>query len=141
MMELTKKFKELTPDFILFNVVKIQKVQEKIIELNHKQLLNGINSDNISLSSIKSYSQSYAEIKGSNTVNLFQSGDFYDTFYVDNKIGGFEIKANTTLYGYDFKDVYGDKIIGLTEESKEELADYIKPYIKQFVYEYLQLNK
>ena len=141
MTELTKKFKELTSDFILFNVIKISKVQEKIIELNHRQLKNGVNSENIALSTFKPYSQSYAQFKGSNTVDLFYSGDFYNSFYVDNKLGGFEIKANTTLYGYDFKDVYGDKILGLTDESKKELEDFIKPYIKQFVNEYIQLNK
>jgi hypothetical protein len=139
-MELTKKIKELTSEFILFNVVKNKKVQEKIIELNRKQLLQGINSENITLASIKPYSESYAQFKGSNVVNLFESGDFYNSFYVVNKIGGFEIKANTTLYGYDFKDVYGDKILGLTDDSKKELEDFIKPYIKQFVYEYLQIN-
>jgi len=141
MMELTKKLRELTPDVLLFEVVKNKEVQDKIIDLNQRQLLRGVNSKNITLASINAYSESYAEFKNSNVVDLFYSGDFYKTFFVENRLGGFEIKANTTLYGYDFKDVYGEDILGLTDESKRELEEFLKPYILDYVHGYLQLNR
>lgn len=59
---------------------------------------------------------------------LFDTGEFYDSFKVRILSDGFVIEADTQKDDGDLIDKYGE-ILGLTQNSKDELAQKIKPFI------------
>ncbi len=66
---------------------------------------------------------------------LYDSGEFYDSFKVVIKKGGFVIEANTVKPDKDLMD-YGE-ILGLTEESKYELSQKMLPLLRKSLRQYL----
>jgi hypothetical protein len=118
-------------------VVKVsllaKNVQDVIIELNTiKQLYErGINADGVSLASVGG---NYAPLtmflsekkgqpkRGSNHVDLYDTGDFYKSFKVIVYDDYFEIDADTQKDTNDLIIDWGEEILGLTEQSKEVLT-------------------
>lgn len=115
---------------MLLTIVAQPDVQRKIIALVQSQLQKGKDGQGKLLSSFKPYSPSYAAFKGSNLVDLKLTGDFYASFRVDNYYGGFEVKANDI---HNLNETYGGKTLDLSDESKKEFVEYIKPLIKDYV--------
>jgi len=120
-------------DNIVYNITLRSETRQLIIELNtREQLFEGINSDGEDLESIGgSYAPFTIAIKQSDglpsdRVTLFQSGDFYDTFEIKPYRGGFDIIADTDKDDGDLRFRWGNEIIGLTEESKQDLANYYR---------------
>jgi hypothetical protein len=66
---------------------------------------------------------------------LYESGEFYESFKVLIKDGGFVISANTMKGDKDLMD-YGD-ILGLTTESKYELSRKMLPFLRAALRKYL----
>ena len=61
---------------------------------------------------------------------LFDTGEWFNTFKVKVLDDGFVIQA-TDVHGVDYKAEYGDKILGLNNESKNEIIKKIIPFIIQ----------
>jgi len=120
-------------DAMMTDILSRPEVRDYIVSLNHLQLKQGTDSEGTELSRYRPYSQSYARYKGSNTVDLYVTGKFYDTFRLNVINDGFEIVADTKIYGKDFKDIYGKNIIGLSVESLEDLRNYLKPIIFSYI--------
>ena len=127
----------LDSDEVMFVVLSRPDVQELIVILNtDEQLFQGINADGISLNDIGGDYSLFTTVpikkaKGLpfNFVTLFDEGDFYDTFKVKVQKDGFIIEADTIKEGTDLQDRWGFELLGLTDESKNELVENIKEYI------------
>ena len=124
---LLKKIQTLNVDIMMYDIFNIKAVQDKAIELNHNQLRASRTSKNEVLLG-----------DSGNPIDLYDTGRFYDTFELINRIGMVEIIANTTIYGTDFKEKYSENITGLTEESLNELQIFIIPYIQEYLLDYLE---
>ena len=124
---LLDKIQKLNVDIMMYDIFNIKAVQDKAIELNHNQLRASRTSKNEVLLG-----------DSGNPIDLYDTGRFYDTFELINRIGMVEIIANTTIYGTDFKEKYSENITGLTEESLNELQIFIIPYIQEYLLDYLE---
>lgn len=60
--------------------------------------------------------------------NLYETGEFYDSFKVIVDATGFVISADTIKPDKDLMD-YGE-ILGLTPESKDELSEKMLPFLR-----------
>ena len=102
---------------------------EEIVEFNKDQLWSGRKADGEMM-------PDYAD--GSGPIKLFDTGSFYDGFFVERK-GSFPI----TISSSDVKTEmltkrYGDEIFGLTRESIKELAEnHIQPILVEKIREEL----
>lgn len=65
---------------------------------------------------------------------LFDTGQFYDSFRVDIKKDGFVIVANTVKDDGDLVDKFGE-ILGLTDNSKDELGQKMLPFLQSAIRE------
>jgi len=123
----------LDRDKILFEIWSKPFVQDKIIDLNHEQLLQGLNGEGEILGFYAS--REYARFKAGRAgrkapfgvVDLFLNGDFFDTFRVLPNNRGFVLDAITDLHGWDMEKRYGTQIIKLSNESLQKLIDFIRP--------------
>ena len=154
MDDLTKfvnDFQKFDVNKILFEVWKKQKVKEFIIELNTKgqstsQLYEkGINSKGVSLgdyadSTINGTSSFEGKIsKGQryDHITLSDSYDFYDSFYVNAFTDSFSIEADGRKENVNLLNEYKD-IVGLTDENKNILIEFIKPFFIEEAKKFLQ---
>lgn len=110
----------------------IPDVQEEIVRLNTDgQLFEGVDALSKLLTDIGGeYALSTKMEKEAsgfdpNKVNLFDTGEFYDSFRVQPTIRGFTIIADTIKADQDLRDRWGDAIIGLNEGSIKDLILYI----------------
>jgi hypothetical protein len=78
------------------------------------------------LVSVKKYGEPYT---------FYDTGQFYESFKVIIKDGGFVISANTVKEDKDLMS-YGD-ILGLDEESKQKLQRKMLPLLRKSLREYL----
>jgi len=127
--ELAKNAKALDPLKLFAEAV--QENGEYIIDLNTSQLSLGLDANNKPLFPYQS--ADYAELKiamGSQapkgTPNLYLEGNFYEGFitYFDNK--DLFITSTDSKRG-KLKQMYGDDIFGLTEQSKKDLKTVLLP--------------
>ena len=124
---------KLNRDEILKTIWSDPFVQDFIIELNTEQQLKigklG-NGGDMPEAGPNYLAAKRARIGGQNAptdkVNLFFSGDFFRTFDIQITETGFVIIANTSIYGKDFKDLYGFDILGLNEENIQKLIQFIR---------------
>ena len=123
----------LDRDKILFEMWQDPFVQNFIIDLNHEQLLNGLNGDGEILGFYAS--NEYARFKARRAsykapfgvVDLFLNGDFFNTFRVLPNNRGFVLDAITDLHGWDMEQRYGTQIVKLSNESLQKLIDFARP--------------
>lgn len=132
-----ERFKKLQIDSIMKNILDRREIQMLILEYNKQQLREGKDIEGRSLSSINPYEESYADLQNSTTVDLNVTGKFYDTFDVRVYDNGFEIIADTDLYGVDFRKVYGN-ILGLDDRNLNKLEDILKPHVIEEIRKYLK---
>ena len=120
-------------------------LNELIIDLNTQGQLfdKGIDSEGALLSDIGgNYSDITIAMKRTeglpfNRVTLYDSGAFYDSFYVKYDGNGFIIDANTIKEGIDLQDRWGTNIIGLTDESRGKLMFFLIPLIVEYALDYM----
>lgn len=132
--ELVRNVGKLQRNEILRDILTDTLTQDFIIDLQQKQLRSGKDGRG-ELITPEYRSPDYARAKQSTpgriapegTPDLFVTGNFFDT--IDLVIGQtfVELIANTTIYGKDFKDIYGFDILGLNEESLQKLINFIRP--------------
>lgn len=126
---------------ILKDILREPDVQGFIISLNTQDQLfdEGVNYEDVKLSVIfQPYQPSTVERKtreGLPTyrVTLFDSGRFYASFMVRvNNDASVTLSADTTKAGgIDLQDRYGNKIVGLSQESLSKLSEFIAPKFKE----------
>ncbi len=64
-------------------------------------------------------------------VTLKDTGDFYESFIVKALKDGFEITANPIKGGNDLTEKYGEDIIGISEQNKEILSQFLQPFLEE----------
>lgn len=117
---------------IVKTVQQVIKDNEHIIlDMNTEEQLyeKGIDSKGASLGEYSPVTIAIKRRKGQPTarVTLRDSQDFHRSFYIEYRADGFEIKASNSKTD-ELMDIYGDEIIGLTDENMKDLKDnYIKP--------------
>lgn len=116
-------------------------VKDEIIRLNTDEQLfeKGLNANNVSLESIGgAYSPVTVLIKQEQSlpfdrVTLYDTGAFYGSFKVFAETDGFVIEADTAKEGADLRERWGPDILGLTDESKNELSEQLKKELIEIV--------
>ena len=130
---------------VMFAILSKSDVKQLIIILNtDEQLFKGIDSTDTTLESIGGeYAPSTKDLKvlkglPIDRVTLFDEGDFYDSFTVIPDKTGFTIEADTLKGSYDLQNDWGFNLIGLTDESKNELVEVIKDEIVDYIFKKIQ---
>ena len=130
---------KLTDVFIATQVFSKEFVKEFIIELNTRGQLFDKRED--SLGNLLPVYSKLTEVitggakKAGESFTLFDTGEFYESFFIQvDSNGDFDIKADTLKADEgivtDLLDIASPFIIGLTNESKSELAAFITPIIQ-----------
>lgn len=141
-LEALKRLASLNLDDLWIGVVASSgKIQELIIDLNTEGQLfeRGIDSEGQSLGVYSQFTKAIKQREGLpfDRVTLFDSGDFYKSFKVSTSGNEVLIIADTEKEDKDLSEVYGEAIIGLTDESLEILSEFILPIIREKIIEYV----
>jgi hypothetical protein len=138
--KLCDNVKNLTSDKILIQIYVDKKVQNFIVDLNRIDQLFETGTD-ANGNFLGYYSEATELVFGGSERNkttadhitLKDIGLFYKSFFVRIYKDGFTIVANSIKDETDLTEVYGKNIIGLSEKSKHELYQEIKPSIVKFI--------
>ena len=123
-----------------FWIKLIEGNEEYILNLNrYDQLFDqGINSDGVNLDNIGgAYTEGYAAWKRSlglpdDRNTLFINGYFYSQFEIQINNESFEIRASDAIeLVRDIKERFGQKVLGLTEESENKLSLYLSDFVRE----------
>ena len=133
LLSLGTKTRNLNASLILQKVLEETETKEFLLKLNTKSQLfdKGINSEGASLKSIGGdYSPLTKKIKLSkgqptNRVTLRDTGDFYNSGKVKVSGNSVTLSFDSVKGGVDLTKRWGEKIIGLTDESKRKAEKYI----------------
>ena len=131
--KLIKNINKLNINKLLNELLRTNDVQNFIIDLNtRKQLFNkGIDSNDETLGEYAPYTIQL-KIEDNlpiNRITLYQTGDFYRSFKIKVKKDYFEIDANPEKGDNNLFDDFGIDILGLNEDSKEKLINYLLPLL------------
>jgi len=139
--EITKNMQSITAARILSILIERPEFQDLIIELNtEKQLFDkGIDAEGQSLGIYQPFTIAIKREKGQpvNRVTLKDTGDFYKTWDVRVENGDIIIEADGDKDDKNLMDVYGEDIVGLTQENLQILIDEIKKHTPELVKELL----
>lgn len=137
-LEFAKKVEKFDVNLILYEVWKNPKVKDYIVALNTKgvsgsQLYDlGVDSLGVKLGNYTNYTK---EIKLSGSgdkkvdhITLIDTGEFYDSFFVNAFPNGFSIEADGQKPDGNILDRFGKDVIGLTDESFKRLIEFIQPF-------------
>jgi len=132
--DMIQHFKDIDLNMVILEAVRDN--EHVVIDMNaEKQLFEeGITSHGISIASYAPYSQVTIDIKRAkgqpvNRVTLRDEGDFQHSFFVYYGSDYFQISASDWKTE-ELKMLYGDDILGLTEENRQQLTiDIIVPYV------------
>ncbi len=146
--DLIKNGKGLAYESTLFFVFSQEHIQLFAIELNtgspnnneYGQLfLHGVDSKGVALSRIGGdYAPVTKDLKRFDGlpfdhVTLYQDGDFYRSWEFIQKNDSFVLRADTIKEGEDLQERWGSDIIGLTNESIQELANEALPEVINYI--------
>ncbi len=131
----------------LHTVLKDKEFQQFVLDLNRQGQLydEGINSQSEALKTIGGdYSKKTKAIKQAkgqpiNRVTLFDTGDFYKSFAINPTVDGFDIVADTLKEDQDLIDRWGKEILGLTDDSLNEVVFRIVPLLQDYLRKQLKL--
>lgn len=115
--------------------------KELIVRLNtDEQLYNrGIDSMGRELGNYSTYTLLIKMDKGQrfDHVTLNDTGRFYNSFKIGKTVEGFKITAQTLKEDNDLIQVWGEDILGLTDESLEILIELCRTILLKQMREYL----
>lgn len=146
--DLIKNGKGLRYESALFFVFSQEHIQLFAIELNtgspnnneYGQLfLHGVDNQGVDLSRIGGdYAPITKDLKRFeglpfDRVTLYQDGDFYRSWEFIQKNDSFVLRADTLKEGEDLRKRWGSDIIGLTNESIQDLANEALPEIINYI--------
>lgn len=142
--KLAKKTKRLSMQNAMRALLKDKELQDFVIQLNtEEQLFEGINAEGESLADIggeyREKTKRIKEKKGQPTdrVTLFDTGEFYESFFVKAGKDAFSIIADTIKEDEDLQLRWGSELLGLTDYSKDQLILKMIPLIRLYVKEKL----
>lgn len=141
LINLAKKASKLDIHQLINQVLADFDIQKYIIELNQdNQLLEGKNSlGNVFGTYKNTYISKGGEYKvAGEPINLYDTGDFFESFQIRLGEKEFYIDANYYKGNYSLVYEYGEEIIGLTQESKEKLSEILYERIVLEIKAYLQ---
>jgi hypothetical protein len=136
------KFKQLDADKMAYQLTRTGNFQDLVIELNTEDQLydKGQNSKGESLSDIGgNYSPITIEIskrkgrpkKSASSINLNDTGDFYNSFRVTPFIGGFDIDADPIKDDTNLFSEWGVDIVGLNEQNLDKIRQEYAKYFQE----------
>lgn len=137
----------LNREKILVTIWSNNNVQQFIVDLNRIDQLFKKGIDSVDdLIGVYSFDQGVVRFKGNSKnkkkgspIALFDTGDFYRSFEVRVRGDDFIISADDEKEGGDLlTEKFGKDIIGLTDDSIEELAQKILPIIVEQTLENLR---
>lgn len=148
---LKKRIEKLNLNNLFKKIFNLRDVKDFVIERNQEQLYNrGIDATGKQIktyfaNSPNVYSHTtigYKKEKGqpSGIVTLKDTGEFYKTFKVNSQPEYAEVTANFEVHGESIAENLDiTNVLGLTDENKKILIDYIKPlFLKEFKAEVLK---
>ncbi len=119
----------------------IGQTKQLIIDKNQDQLMQGIRSDGTEITPPYTYfTREKKKEKGRdpNIVTLYDTGDFFREMFVD--VGSDVIEIDSMDYkSDDLQEKYGEKVFGLTPDSKEEYVEEALPVLVDKIKEILKL--
>lgn len=123
-------------DKILFEVWSDIKVQLFIEQLNTEgqptsQLMNqGVDSKGVSLGKYSPFTVQIKLNKGQRIdhITLKDTGEFYESFDIRPFLKGFIINAQGQKDDDNLFEIYGEEILGLTNENIKILSEFIAPF-------------
>jgi hypothetical protein len=136
------KFKQLDADKLAYQLTRTGNFQDLVIELNTEDQLydKGQNSKGESLSDIGGdYSPVTIEIskrkgrpkKSASSINLNDTGDFYNSFRVTPFVGGFDINADPIKDDTNLFSEWGVDIVGLNEQNLDKIRQEYAKYFQE----------
>lgn len=138
---LITKIRAFDINLIYVNVFSLQVVQDFVIDLNtQKQLFDeNVGSENVLLPMYSPVTMSLKPEGYPDRFTLNDTGDFYDSFKLEIGRNYFLIIADGDKEDENILDKYSDfEVLGLTEDSKDLLVDFIKPFIRKEIKNALQ---
>ena len=134
-MNLQRNLTQINTDKIFKTVWSEPLVQDFIIDLNtNQQLRKGktASGDDVGQYRSEVYALAKQLLPGreapEGVVDLVVTGTFYSTFDIIVTNKGFEIQAQTDIYDFDFINLYGPDILGLSQENINKLVVFIFPF-------------
>lgn len=134
---------KLDRDAAVRSSVSRQPIQFFIMELNRRRQLffQGKDSTGKLLSRIggqyTAYTMRVGRKRNRNIIDLFDTGEFYESFQVRDEKDGLVIEADTMKEGDDLQDRWGDDLLGLTDDSIERLAPEMVEDVQEYVLDML----
>lgn len=140
-VRLRKLFKGLDSDAIWFNAVD-QEVKDMIIQMNTEDQLEeeGIDSLGRALGDYSPYTIIEKQLKGQryDHITLKDTGKFYDSWVVTVIRDAIIIDADdVSNYDQPLFQVWGEDVLGLTEENMQILREVIADKYIEYIYEQL----
>jgi len=128
---------EINTERVLTILIERPELEDLIIELNTEDQLfkRGVDSTGKSLGEYASSTKILKQDDGLpfDRVTLFQEGDFYKTWRVFMRNGDIIIEADGDKDDKNLFDVYGEEVVGLTEENLQIVIDEIKKQTPELV--------
>jgi len=142
---------QISINSLIKQVLQNKELQDKILDLNRiKQLYEkGIDSTGESLKDIggnwqtesgySPFTLDIKEAKGQRTANitLNDTGEFYRSFEITIGDDAFYLDANPIKDDTNLFDEWGEDIVGLTDESRQTLIDWVTNELHPLIVEYL----
>lgn len=109
----------------------VRKSKEQILEMNLDNLDLGERANKTKISPLyKPYTTSLKKKNNQpyDRVTLRDTGDFYDSLFIELSDGFFEIKSDDPK-SFDLIDKYKSEILGLTDENITEIIRILRPIL------------
>jgi hypothetical protein len=126
-------------DEILEEITNQSDTQEFLIKVLQDQLFEtGADGNGDSLGKYSFFTIQIKKAKGQPTdrITLVDTGDFYDSYFIDAFKGGFIVDANGEKDDTNLFEKYGNDILKPDDETLEEIGEFYKAKL----YEYLEKN-
>ena len=150
LIKILKRAEKLNPNLLTKNLLLIPGYRDRIIKLILQQHDEGIDGDGEKLKSgaltailfDEFYAQFTTQIKKSkgqptDRVTLKDTGDFYKSHKVVQWGNGFTITADTLKDDTDLIEVWGEKILYLTDENIDKILDFSRDLAIEWTERYL----
>lgn len=98
-----------------------------VLDLNRWDQLyrGGVDANGRQLGDYAPYTLEHKKDPMKDHITLHEEGDFYRSFELTVNYGSLEIDAETQKPNGDLADIFGEDILGLTANSRGELAEYM----------------
>ena len=127
--KVTSNMQSITAARVIDTLIKQPALNGLVIELNTQDQLfkRGVDSKGLSLGVYAPFTIEAKRRKGqpTNRVTLRDTGDFHRTWTVTTKNGDIIIEADGDKSDKNLMDVYGEDIVGLTDENLQKIIDEI----------------